>query len=38
LDSGEQVAEVGAGEPGDETGEAQRDGLPWLPECFVVDA
>jgi hypothetical protein len=37
LDLGEQVAEVGAGQAGDEAGEAQRDGLPRLPECFVGD-
>jgi hypothetical protein len=37
LDHSEQVAEVGPGEAGDETGEPQREGLPRLPECFVVD-
>jgi hypothetical protein len=37
LDEGQQAAEVGAGQAGDEAGEAQRDGLRRLPECFVVD-
>jgi hypothetical protein len=37
LDLGEQVAEVGAAQAGDEAGEAQRNGLPRLPKCFVGD-
>jgi hypothetical protein len=31
------MAQVGAGQAGDEAGEAQRDRLPRLPECFVSD-